>query len=178
MAHARSAGSMKAIFAFFFPFPFAQAEQSKSAKNPLRNYHPRGRSGYFYGNKGRENDFLDADDGDEGGGRECRDSVRSSASAGRLALVLLASRPIKVRQKNSLANSAESGEGIASRCTRICEEPPSMNRGVGRTEGSPLLASFSLFPGQGLSVCRRWFVRPSSARPPPHARTRPPQRRS
>ena len=87
----RSAGSMKAIFAFFFPFPFAQAEQSKSAKNPLRNYHPRGRSGYFYGNKGSGNDSLDADDDDDDEGAESAETLlrpsygllsSSSASSG------------------------------------------------------------------------------------------------
>ena len=156
-------------------FPFHSRKTVQKCQNPLRNYHPRGRSGYFYGNKGRENDFLDADDGDEGGGRECRDSVRSSASAGRLALVLLASRPIKVRQKNSLANSAESGEGIASRCTRICEEPPSMNRGVGRTE-DPLFWHHSLYSRVKVYLSADGGL--SVRRPPARPRTRPPQRRS
>ena len=153
-------------------FPFHSRKTVQKCQNPLRNYHPRGRSGYFYGNKGRENDFLDADDGDEGGGRECRDSVRSSASAGRLALVLLASRPIKVRQKNSLANSAESGEGIASRCTRICEEPPGLHASRCRTDGGiPSFGIILSIPGSRF-ICLQTVVCPSVVRPPDRARGR------
>ena len=52
-----------------------------------------------------------------------------------------AARPIKVRQKNFLANSAENREGIASRCARICDEAAIVAESDGRNPSFGIILS-------------------------------------
>ena len=125
--------------------PFHSRKTVQKCQNPSlspssRNYHPRGRSGYFYGNKGRGNDFLDADDDDDDDGGEGAESAENPSTDGLLSCSS-AARPIKVRQKNFLANSAENREGIASRCARICDEANIVAESDGRNPSFGIILS-------------------------------------